>query len=54
MSSRMGARTARALVLRTVRLATWETCLASETAMVYPSRTLVWSMTWTSELPSPT
>ena len=36
-----------------VRLATWETFGASETAMVSPSRALMCNMTWISELPSP-
>src|ERR1035438_28254 len=41
-----------ALVLSTVRFAICETSADSETAMVSPSRELMYSMTWISELPS--
>src|SRR5205807_1272769 len=54
ISSRMGTSTLKASSLRTVRLAISEMYRASETAMVKPSRWFTCSMTWMSELPSPT
>src|SRR5438876_527319 len=53
-SSRMGTRTLRALSLMTVLRAIRVMCLASDTAIVKPFPLLTCSITWTSELPSPT
>src|SRR5438876_10405814 len=50
----MGRTMLNALSLSTVRLAMRARCLFSDTAMVNPSRLLTCSITWTSELPSPT
>src|SRR5438094_3502358 len=52
--SRMGPRTLRALSLMTVLRAIRVMCLASDTAIVKPFPLLTCSITWTSELPSPT
>src|ERR1035438_4373164 len=53
-SSRIGTRTLDASSLKTVRRAMGVMYLFSETSMVRPSRRLTCSMTWMSELPSPT